>query len=79
MDTRLDVCPHCRREVLFGERQHHLSEACVPETVVRVPGFAGRMPRVEGIYRGPMEGWSRERTEEVLRRFEETMRRSSRR
>ena len=46
---------------LFGERQHHLDEACVPETVVRVPGFAGRMPPVgSGLrFRMAQEYWER--------------------
>lgn len=67
--TDLDVCPHCGGEVRFGERQHHLDEACVPEVVVRTPGFAGRMPSSPWVRGMDMT--------DVMRRFEEAVRRSS--
>lgn len=61
MSTELDVCRACGREVRFGERQHHLDEACVPETVVRPPGFAGRLPPspwVMGVDHAEKTYWS---------------------
>lgn len=69
----LDACPHCGGEVRFGERQHHLDEACVPEVVVRPPGFAGRMPRLGDIFREAQAHDFRE----ALRRAQEYTRKSS--
>lgn len=70
MSTDLDVCPHCGGEIRFGEREHHLDEACVPARVVHAPGFAGRMPRPEigGIFREAQRAWENARAQQGRRR-----------
>ena len=71
-DTDLDVCPHCRGEIRFGELPHHESGACVPEREEFVPGLVGRMSgRQENPYIHESAGRIHERMEALRRRMEE--------
>ena len=71
-DTDLDVCPHCRGEIRFGERQHHLDEVCVPEREEFVPGLVGRMSgRQENPHIHESAERIHERMDALRRRMEE--------